>query len=184
MATAEGVLSPPDATATDGLIGDGLAPFNPSGELVIDAALQLLSLTEKDLLFDLGCGDGRLLVQAALRTRSRGVGIEYDRKFADRAAAQVEGQGVQDLVTIQHGNALEADLSNATAAFVYLVPKGMAQLRGKLEGLLQRGGRVVTYIFSVPAMTPVQTVVVKGTRVMLYTAASLDQDAEEAPQCN
>jgi SAM-dependent methyltransferase len=143
--SSSSTTSSSSSVTTGELVGDGLAPFNPSGEGVIEAALLLLCLTPADLLFELGCGDARLLVAAAEASGARGVGIEYDSKFAQRAVALVRERGLQDQVTVQHANALDVDLDAATAAFVYLVPKGMAQLRGKLEGLLRRGGRVVTY---------------------------------------
>jgi precorrin-6B methylase 2 len=126
-------------------VGANLAPFNPSSEEVITTALHMLQLKETDTVYDLGCGDARFLVQAALRAGAHGVGIEYDKVFADRAKTRVLQAGLSNLVTIYHDNALNIDLTAATAAFVYLVPKGMAQLRPKLEALLLRGCRVVTY---------------------------------------
>jgi tRNA1(Val) A37 N6-methylase TrmN6 len=126
-------------------VGENLAPFNPSSDAVISTALNMLQLKATDTVYDLGCGDGRFLVQAAICAGARGVGVEYDKVFADRAETRVLQAGLSNLITIHHDNALNIDLAAATAAFVYLVPKGMAQLRPELEALLLRGCRVVTY---------------------------------------
>jgi tRNA1(Val) A37 N6-methylase TrmN6 len=105
----------------------------------------MLQLKESDTVYDLGCGDGRFLVQATLCTGAYGVGVEYDKEYAFRAESRVLNAGLSNLITIHHDNALNISLASATAAFVYLVPKGMTQLRPKLKELLLRGCRVVTY---------------------------------------
>eukprot|EP00953_Heterococcus_sp_UTEX-ZZ885_P005768 3574-Heterococcus_DN1.PRE.1 len=161
-------------------VGENLAPFNPSSDMVISTALNMLQLKTTDTVYDLGCGDARFLVQAAICAGARGVGVEYDKVFADRAETRVLQAGLSNLITIHHDNALNIDLAAATAAFVYLVPKGMAQLRPKLEALLLRGCRVVTYMFSMPDMKPVQIETFKGTKVMLYTADSLQLNGDAA----
>jgi cyclopropane fatty-acyl-phospholipid synthase-like methyltransferase len=82
-----------------------LAPFNPSSADVIDKACELVApgLGPRDVVFDLGCGDGRLLVRMAQCFRCRCVGVEYDEVFVERARAEVKRQGLEALVEIRHG---------------------------------------------------------------------------------
>ena len=77
-------------------IGQKLAPFNPSHASVVDAALRLLALGADDTFFDLGCGDGRLLVAAAERCGARAVGFEFDRKWVAAARAAAAAKGLLD----------------------------------------------------------------------------------------
>ncbi|KAJ0405384.1 hypothetical protein P43SY_000263 [Pythium insidiosum] len=114
-------------TAT--VVGPKLAPFTPSGDGVLAYALELLQLhPTDDVLFDLGCGDARLLVHAAKSVGLRCVGIEYDAVLVAKATQRVQDEGVESLVEIRHADALQADLSSATALFLYLVPQGLRLL--------------------------------------------------------
>jgi tRNA G46 methylase TrmB len=82
-------------------IGENLAPFNPSMQPVVDIGLGLLNLTSDDILYELGCGDGRFMVAAALATPGlRCVGVEYDLKFADRAKVAVKENNVEEQVSV------------------------------------------------------------------------------------
>jgi tRNA G46 methylase TrmB len=82
-------------------IGENLAPFNPSMQPVVDMGLSLLNLTSDDILYELGCGDGRFMVAAALATPGlRCVGVEYDLKFADRAKVAVKENNVEEQVSV------------------------------------------------------------------------------------
>lgn len=71
-------------------VGPKLAPFTPSGNGVLDHALDLLALSSDDVLFDLGCGDARMLVLAAKKTGARCIGVEYDKALVQRARARIE----------------------------------------------------------------------------------------------
>ena len=103
-------------------IGENLAPFNPSMKPVVETALDLLNLTERDVLYELGCGDGRVMVSAAeTKPGLRCVGVEYDAEYAGRAVAAVDAAGLSDRVAVLHKNVLDVDISEATCAFVYLV---------------------------------------------------------------
>ncbi|TDH65533.1 hypothetical protein CCR75_007454 [Bremia lactucae] len=111
-----------------------LAPFIPSGNGVLDHALDLLALSNEDILFDLGCGDARVLVHAAEKTSARCIGVEYDMDLIRRARTRVEvahEHGMKARVDIRHGDALKVDLTLATALFLYLVPQGIKILLPK-----------------------------------------------------
>ncbi|CAH0479701.1 unnamed protein product [Peronospora belbahrii] len=113
------------------LLGPKLAPFTPSGDGVLVHALDLLALRDNDVLLDLGCGDARILVHAADQIGARCIGVEYNENLVQRALTRVEKYGVQELVDIRHGDALEVDLTTATAMFLYLVPEGIKMLLPK-----------------------------------------------------
>ncbi|GMH59740.1 hypothetical protein TrRE_jg4390, partial [Triparma retinervis] len=84
----------------------------------------------------------------------------------------------KDKISFIHGDVLEVDLSEATCVFVYLVPEGLKQIEGKLHELLRRGGtRIVSYMFSVPNLNPVEVVSTKGgCKVQLYDCTSLPNE--------
>lgn len=166
-------LLPPDEEPgrTTGL---KLAPFNPSSASVIAASLELLALQAGDVLFDLGCGDGRVMIEACrAQPGLRAVGIEYDQVFATRARDAVTAAGLADRVQVQHANVLDVDYSSATAVFVYLVPKGMQLVKPKLLELLAQGRRVVSYVFSVPGLQPAAVRDYKGTKVNYYDSSCI-----------
>ncbi|CAM9674054.1 unnamed protein product, partial [Hapterophycus canaliculatus] len=155
-------------------IGQKLAPFNPSGDNVIQMAIEMLQLTRESVLYDLGCGDGRLLVEAVKSSGARGVGVEYDKRYADRALKRVTDAELAQRINVIHGNVLDADIEGATAVFVYLVPAGMVALKDGLVSLLRAGSRVVTYVFAIPDLNPVRVEKFKATKIYLYTAVSLE----------
>ncbi|KAJ1443331.1 hypothetical protein B484DRAFT_441709 [Ochromonadaceae sp. CCMP2298] len=172
-ATATTATAATAATTTTevGCIGPKLAPFNPAGEEVLCWAMQMLDLTPADLLYDLGCGDARFLVKACTEVGLRGVGVEYDASVLGRARLLLAGasQDTQSRVSLLHANVLDVDLSPATAMFIYLVPEGIKMLRGALLEALERGVRIVTYVFSIPGVEPREVRLHKGsTKVYLY----------------
>eukprot|EP00903_Cladosiphon_okamuranus_P008697 g8333.t1 len=134
----------------------------------------MLELAAESVLYDLGCGDGRLLTEAVKASGARGVGVEYDKRFADRALKRVADAQLEHKIDIVHGNVLDTDIDDATAVFVYLVPAGMKLLKQALVSRLQGGARVVTYVFSLPGLEPVRVETFKATKIYLYTAASLE----------
>lgn len=92
---------------------------------VFSAALALLRVTPSDVLYDVGCGDGRLVVHAAQAHGIRAVGIEVDRDRVLQARRAAQDAGVAHLVTIHHGNALDFDLTDATIVFLFLIDRGL-----------------------------------------------------------
>ncbi|CBJ26045.1 conserved unknown protein [Ectocarpus siliculosus] len=156
-----------------GCIGEKLAPFNPSSDAVIRMAIEMLQLVKESILYDLGCGDGRLLVEAIKASGARGVGVEYDKRFVDRALTRVADAQLEHKIKVVHGNVLDVDIVEATAVFIYLVPAGMAALKEALVSALRAGARVVTYVFSIPGLDPVRVETFKATKIYLYTAASV-----------
>jgi len=152
-------------------IGENLAPFNPTSTEVINIALSLLQLTPSDCFFDLGCGDGRLLIAAKkLVPELKVIGVEYDRDLFERgercicevfptyscnsssssssillSSSKVKHDCNEVGILLIHADVQTVDFSDGTAFFIYLVPKGIATLRPVLINLLERGARIVTY---------------------------------------
>jgi len=148
-----------------------LAPFNPSSDEVLARFLELADVTDDDVVYDLGCGDGKVLVGVANRCPGAVcLGVEYDSQFYARAVEAVKCGGVADRVTIVRGDATQADLSDATVIFVFLTPSGQAQMEGKLRAAYDRGVRIVSNMFSCPSLgEPAETVLCDGvTKLHLY----------------
>ncbi|EQC33817.1 hypothetical protein SDRG_08500 [Saprolegnia diclina VS20] len=145
-----------------------LAPFNPTGAGAIDVALRLLAPTKDDVVYDIGCGDGRLLVAIASQCGSRCIGIECDASLVQRAHALIHAHGVSDRVTIRQEDATTSDFSDATLLFLYLVPKGIQAMLPMLEAAKASGVRICTNIFSIPSWQPTATGDYKGTKIYLY----------------
>lgn len=92
---------------------------------VFSSALELLQITPKDVFYDIGCGDGRLVVEAAKRYGIRAIGIEIDADRAAQAKDAVQTAGVEHLVTIHHGNAMDFGYADATIMFLFLIERGL-----------------------------------------------------------
>lgn len=92
---------------------------------VFSGALELLHVNAGDVLYDVGCGDGRLVVRAAQTHGIRAVGIEIDRERVLQARRAAQEAGVAHLVTIHHGNALDFDFADATIVFLFLIERGL-----------------------------------------------------------
>ena len=115
-------------------------------DVAVEAAIRLLSpLSPDDVVYDIGCGDGRFLVECARQKGCRCVGIEIDEPRAAEARNKVREAGLEHLVAIRVGNALEADFSEATAIFLYLVPRGLRIMLPLLRAH-PTARRVVTYM--------------------------------------
>ena len=127
-----------------------LAPFNPTDLSAQKAALSLLSLTTSDVLYDLGCGDGRFIFSAFLSVPGglkKCVGIEYDSVYHERCLSTLAtlppAASAGGRVEFRHADVTGEEWEDATAIFVYLVPDGLKRIEGKLVEVLARGGRLV-----------------------------------------
>mmetsp|Transcript_27649 Transcript_27649/g.39543 ORF Transcript_27649/g.39543 Transcript_27649/m.39543 type:complete len:174 (+) Transcript_27649:64-585(+) len=141
--------------------GVSLAPFNPTTDTGQQVALKLFHLTCYDSLFDLGCGDGRLLLKAAKSVDGLlCTGIEYNDDFANRAKQNIENESddlksririiSQDVARCEHLITLEA-----TAVFLYLLPEGLIIIKPILEKVRKKpNSRIVSYLFSIPEWEP------------------------------
>ncbi len=131
-------------------------PWIPSPLAVVYRALELAWAGPCDIVYDLGAGDGRVVVVAARDFRvRRAVGIEINSLLAEAARVKAKMEGVSDRVEIVEDDFFHVELSEATIVYIYLYMSVNEALRPKLEEELQPGTRVVTIDFPVPGWTPV-----------------------------
>ena len=140
-----GWLGPSSLAAQD---PSSLAPFVPTPQDVVDRMLELAGVSENDVVYDLGCGDGRIVITAAERFGARGVGIDIDPQRVAESRANAERAGVTHLVEFIQQNALQVDVSDATVVTLYLLSSSNMKLRPILTSQLAPGSRIVSHAFS------------------------------------
>lgn len=143
-------------------------PFVPTPLSVVNEMLKLADLDESDVLYDLGSGDGRIVITAAERYGVRGVGIDLDPQRIMESRANAQLAGVEDRVRFIQGDLFEADLSEATAVTLYLLSSINERLRPKLLRELRPGTPVVSHSFSMGDWEPDKSITVEGRDVYLW----------------
>ena len=131
-----------------------LAPFVPTPNDVVTRMLTLAGVTENDVVYDLGCGDGRIVIAAARDFGARGVGVDIDPQRIAEANANAEQAGVQHLVKFIEQDAMTVDVSDATVVTLYLLSSSNARLRPILTRQLRSGARIVSHAFSMGNWDP------------------------------
>ena len=122
-----------------------LAPFVGTPPDVIERMLTLAKITSRDVVYDLGSGDGRVVILAAQKFGARGVGIDIDPVLIARAEAAAKTAGVSSLVTFRRQDAMTVDASEATIVTLYLLAASNARLRPILTAKLAPGARIVSH---------------------------------------
>lgn len=120
-------------------------PYVPTPWPIVDDMLRLVDVRPDDVLYDLGSGDGRLVIEAAKRYRARGVGVEMQGDLVKSALAGAKREGVADRVKFVQGDLFETDLHEATVVTLYLLPRFATRLVPKLRAELRPGARVVSH---------------------------------------
>jgi len=138
-------------------------------EAVIEAMLDLAQVTRDDVVYDLGCGDGRIVVAAAKRLGARGVGIDIDPQRITEADALARREGISDRVTFILGDLFRADFSDATVVMLYLQPQPNLLLRPRLLAELRPGTRVVSHSYDMGDWIPDEVRRVAGRRIYRWT---------------
>ncbi len=144
----------------------------PSEDRVVTAMLRLAGVTKSDVVYDLGCGDGKIVIAAARQFGARGVGIEIDPERVKAARAAVRAAGVSDKVTIIEGNIFDPalTLSDATVVTLFLLESLNAKLRPRLQSELKPGTRIVSNAFHMGAIWPAdKTQDIDDTTIYLWT---------------
>jgi SAM-dependent methyltransferase len=149
-------LEPEDVVAPQADLG----VYSPTPDLVVEAMLALAGVTAGDVVYDLGCGDGRLVVTAARQFGARAVGVEQDPDRADLARTCAQSAGVSDRVRIDVGDLRSVDLSDASVVCLYLAPSAYAELQLWLRSALRPGTRVVSHEMSFAGWAPEDAAVV------------------------
>jgi tRNA G37 N-methylase Trm5 len=134
--------------------------FVPTPQNVVDRMLELAQLKKGDVLYDLGCGDGRIVVTAAKKYGVKAVGFDIDPQRIKEARENVANNGVGDLVTIRHADIFETDLRPANVVTLYLLPELNVRLMPQLKQL-REGSRIVSHDFDMRGAKPKQVVSVR-----------------------
>jgi SAM-dependent methyltransferase len=163
LALAVTVLLPP---------GQSLAPYVPSPPEVVDRMLALASVTSRDVVYDLGCGDGRIPIAAAKTYGARGVGIDIDPKRIEEARVNAKAAGVEHLVEFRVEDVMRVDVSPATVVTLYLLTSSNLKLRPMLTRQLKPGARIVSHAFSMGTEWPADKIdrftTSNGDEITLY----------------
>jgi SAM-dependent methyltransferase len=134
--------------------------YVPTPQPVVDKMLQLAKPKKTDVVYDLGCGDGRIVVTAAKRYGTRAIGFDIDPARVAEARENVKKNGLEHLVTIEERDIFTVDLSPANVVTVYLLPQLNVRLIPQLEKLAP-GSRVVSHDFDMRGIQPERVVKVR-----------------------
>ncbi len=129
---------------------EDLAPYLATPMEVVEKMLQMAEVDATDVLYDLGCGDGRFVITAAKKYGARGVGVDIDPQRIRESLRGAQDAGVEELVTFRLEDATKTDLSEATVLALYLLPESNELLRPKFEKQLKPGTYVVTHNYRIP----------------------------------
>jgi len=144
-------------------------PYVPSSPQIVRVMLDLAKVTGSDMVYDLGCGDGRIVISAAKKYGARGVGIDLNPARIEEARTNARSAGVTDLVNFEVKDLFDADIHNATVVAIYLLPEVNMRLRSRLLRELRPGTRIVSHSFDMGAWKPDKEKTVGGDNVYLWT---------------
>jgi cyclopropane fatty-acyl-phospholipid synthase-like methyltransferase len=133
-------------------------PFVPTPMDVVDKMLELAEVKKGDVVYDLGSGDGRIVIRAAKKYRVRAVGIEMDRLLLAKARKDAKAAGVSHLVEFRAEDAMKVDLSKATVITLYMLPWFNEAMKPSFKKYLKPGARIVAHDFGIEGWEPNQTV--------------------------
>jgi SAM-dependent methyltransferase len=146
--------SPPAVAQAPARTSPSLAPYVPTPQDVAERMLELAGVTAKDVVYDLGSGDGRVVITAAKKYGARGVGVDIDPERIAESKANAQRAGVEALVDFRLEDAMTADVSPATVVTLYLLSASNQKLRPKLQEQLRPGARIVSHQFGMGDWTP------------------------------
>jgi SAM-dependent methyltransferase len=142
--------------------------FVPTPTAIVDAMLKLARVTATDVIYDLGSGDGRIVITAAQKYRARGIGVEIDPELIKKASKNARKANVADHVTFLQADLFKTDLSEASVVTLFLSPSINRRLEAKLKRELKPGSRIISHRFPIDDWAPDEEVEVKGTHVYLW----------------
>jgi 16S rRNA G966 N2-methylase RsmD len=135
--------------------GGKLAPYYPTPETIVQKMLQLGGLKAGEKMFDLGSGDGRIVIMAAQKFHAESVGVELDKDLTRQSMAKIQKLGLEKSAHIINGDLLKQNYTSADLVTVYLLPESIdKQVQPLLEKQLKKGARVVAHDFEFKAWTP------------------------------
>jgi ubiquinone/menaquinone biosynthesis C-methylase UbiE len=143
-------------------------PYVPTRQAVVDAMLKIADVKKSDVLFDLGCGDGRIVVTAAKRFGTKGTGVDIDPQRIKEAKINAQESEVTDLVNFIEADLFTIDFSKASVLTLYLLPSVNLKLKPKILSEMKPGSRVVSHDFDMGDWKPDQEIQVDGSTVYLW----------------
>src|SRR5260370_9014244 len=144
-------------------------PYVQTPDHVVSAMLKLARITKGDTIYDLGCGDGRIVIQAAKEYGAHGVGIDINPERIPEARANPQKAPADSLVKFELNDLFDADIHGATVVALYLLPDANLRLLPKLLNDLKPGTRVVSHDFGMGDWKPEKTEIFRGSRIHLWT---------------
>lgn len=156
-------------------------PYVSTPQRVVERMLAMANVSEDDVVYDLGSGDGRFVITAAQQFGARAVGIEIDPRLLEQARVQARFAGVMDQVEFRQENLFNTELTDATVVTLYLEPELNLRLRPKLFRQLDPGDRVVSHDFDMGDWTPDRTTTVGGSTIHLWTIPKQVPEALKEP---
>jgi len=145
-----------------------IVPFVPSPQVVVDKMVELAGVKKGDVVYDLGSGDGRIVIAAAKRG-ARAIGFEIDPELVGESRANIKKAGVHDLAESRNQDILTVDLSPASVVTMYLLPDVNLKLKPNLLNQLKPGSRVVSHSFDMGDWKPDRIERVEGRTIYLWT---------------
>lgn len=139
-----------------------LAPYVTSPQTAVDKMLQMANLKSGETLYDLGCGDGRIVITAAKKYEIHAIGVEISEHLVKSATQAVKQAKLEDRVKIIHGDILQTDLHDANVVTIYLMTAANENVRPNLERYLRNNARVVSYDYPIPGWREVEKADTEG----------------------
>jgi predicted RNA methylase len=144
---------------------ENLAPYVPTPQIVVERMLEAGHVKPGDVVYDLGSGDGRVVITAAQKFGARAVGVELLPDLCRKTQERIKALGLEDRVTMVEGNALHVDLSPANVVTMFFTTLSNERLKPNLEKHLKIGTRVVSNEFPVRGWRPTEVVRVKSGKM-------------------
>jgi len=164
-----GSTAAPQLAAQEFDWGEGLdVPYVPTPPEIVRSMLQLAGVHKGDVVIDLGCGDGRIVVTAASEFGARGVGYDLNPERIREANENAVKAGVQDRVRFVEKNLFEADIREATVVTLYLLPMVNERLKPRLLAELKPGTRIVSHSFDMGAWVPDKKIELDGRTIYFW----------------
>ena len=144
-------------------------PYLATPPEVVTGMLELAGVSARDVVYDLGCGDGRIVIAAARTYGARGVGIDLNPARIDEARANARSAAVSGLVHLEVNDLFDTDIRGATVVALYLLPEVNVRLRPRLLRELRPGTRIVSHNFGMGDWKPDKETVIAGEHIYLWT---------------
>lgn len=154
-------------------------PWVPTREELLDIIMRLANIKDSDVFYDLGCGDGRVVIKAVKEGAKKGVCVELNPTLIEKARENAKLENVTNRIAFINDDFFNVSLSEATVIYMYLLTSVNKALKPKLESELVNGTRIITLDFEIPGWRPVQIIEIslpmRTARLFLYIKGISDR---------